>query len=257
MNTATRLSTPVAAAAMAAIAAQGALADDSPPALDARRVEALVPGAKVSSVQPVPITGGLYEIIDEGGTVFYMDGAGRIGFQSDLFDVATRRNLTQESLARHRVVEFEDLPFDLAIKRVRGDGSRRMAVFADPDCPFCVKLEQELAGIDDLTVYVFLYPIAELHPAAPARAKEIWCASDRDAAWLGWVLRQQAPASGQDCATPLDQIAAIAPKFWVSGTPSLVFASGRVVTGFVPKAALEQYLVEAPMVQTAGTRPGR
>lgn len=239
-------------ACIGALLAAGAAPAEPATPLDAERVQEVVPGVKVRSVQPVPIEGGLYEVIDDQGSVFYLDGAARIGFQCELFDVATRRNLTQESVARFRAVSFDALPLDLAIKRVKGDGRRRLAVFADPDCPFCVKLEQALEGIDDVTVYTFLYPIADLHPDAVERSRRIWCAADRDAAWRDWLLLQRdAPAAPAGCESPAVKIASIAPQFWISGTPSLVFGSGRVVNGAVPGDVLEKYLSEPPLAAPA------
>jgi len=211
-----------------------------------------MPGVNVRSVQPVPIRDGLYEVIDDRGAVFYLDGAARIGFQCELFDVATRRNLTQESLARFRAVQFDALPLELAIRRVKGDGTRRLAVFADPDCPYCSKLEHELEGVDDVTVYTFLYPIASLHPDAAERSRRIWCADDRDAAWRAWLLaRRDAPAAPEGCESPVAKIDEIASRFWINGTPSLIFDSGRVVHGTLPRAVIETYLVEPSLGASA------
>lgn len=237
----------VAACVAIALGAHGAVAAAAETALDARRVEQLTPGVKVRNIAPVRIDGGLYEVLDDQGNIFYMDGGGTIGFQAQLIDVATGRNLTQESLARLKSVDFEALPLDLAIKRVKGDGRRRIAVFADPDCPFCASLEQTLAGVDDVTVYTFLYPIDELHPEATDRATRIWCAADRDAAWLGWLLEKREPPAAAGCEAPVARIVEIAPNFWASGTPSLVFGSGRTTAGALPRENLEMLLDESKL----------
>jgi thiol:disulfide interchange protein DsbC len=146
-----------------------------------------------------------------------------------------------------KVVDFDALPIELAIVRVKGNGSRRLAVFADPDCPFCAQLEQSLQAVDDVTVYTFLYPIGELHPKAVDRATRIWCAPDRDAAWLGWVAGKREPPEAGECATPIAEIADAAPNFWVNGTPSLVFGSGRATSGAMDTDALEKLLDEGPL----------
>jgi thiol:disulfide interchange protein DsbC len=222
--------------------------------LDATRVEAAIPGLKVHSVKPVPISGGLYEVVDEQGNVLYLDGAAKIVFQANLFDVATRRNLTEDSVAHFKAVEFDTLPLEYAIKRIKGKGTRRLAVFSDPDCPFCAELEKTLRAVDDVTVYTFLYPIANLHPDADERARRIWCAPDRDAAWLAWVIEQRdPPAPATDCESPVGKIAEIAPRFRVSGTPSLVFGSGRVASGTLAQSRLEEFLSEAPLNRASAT----
>lgn len=236
------------AASIVALLWAGASMGEQTAPLDAKRVEELVPGAKVRSVQPVPIEGGLYEVIDDRGAVFYLDGAARIGFQCDLFDVATKRNLTLDSIARLAAVSFDSLPLELAIKRVNGNGQRRLAVFADPDCPYCTKLEQELAGVEDVSIYTFLYPVASLHPEAVRRSHGIWCSADPDRTWREWLIDQVevAPAAG-GCEAPIAKIAEIAPRFRVNGTPTLVFGSGRVGFGAATREVIEEYLDEPPL----------
>ncbi len=245
----------VAVALTLAVSAGSILAAESPTSIPtATSIEAAVPGIKVRQVQPVEVGGGLFEVIDESGKVFYVDGALRVGFRGEMIEVATGRNLTEENLARLRVVNFDALPLDKAIKHTRGDGSRRVAVFADPDCPFCTKLEQELGSVDNLTTYLFLYPIPELHPAAVERSHRIWCASDPAAAWRGWMLeKREAPPAPAGCQAPLAEIEQLAPRFWIAGTPGMVFTSGRVVPGAVPRDAIEQLLAEAPVATGALT----
>jgi thiol:disulfide interchange protein DsbC len=240
------------AACIGSLLVAGTAAAETPSPLDARRVADALPGTDARQITPVPLAGGLFEIIDAEGNVLYMDGAGRIAFEAQLVELATRRNLTQESVTRFKAVAFDSLPLDLAIKRVKGSGARRLAVFADPDCPYCSRLEQELEGVDDVTVYTFLHPIPELHPDAVERSRRIWCADDRDAAWRGWLLDQrEAPAAPEGCESPATKIDEIAPRFWINGTPSLVFGSGRVVNGALPRAAIETYLVEPPLAAAA------
>ncbi len=147
-------------------------------------------------------------------------------------------------------MDFQTLPLDPAIERVKGDGSRRLAVFADPDCSFCAQLGRELEGVDNVTIYTFLYPIPQLHPEAAARATRIWCAPDRNAAWLAWLLdRVEATESPTGCDAPTSRVAEIAPRFWVNGTPSLVFGSGRVLSGALGTDVLENFLSEAPLAR--------
>ena len=66
---------------------------------------------------------------------------------------------------------------------VTRDGSRKVAIFADPLCPYCQMLEREMQGVTNVTVYTFLYPIESLHPGASVKSVEIWCSKDRSSAW--------------------------------------------------------------------------
>ena len=230
------------ALAMCAALASAASAAGTP---TAQSIEAAVPGIKVQAVAAVPASPGLYEVISMDGQFLYVDASLRFAIAGEMFDLATRTSVSKENLARLRAVEFGSLPLELAIKRVKGNGSRRVAVFADPDCPYCAKLEESLRPIDNVTIYTFVYPLDELHPQAVERANAIWCAQDRDAAWLGWLLEKKAASPAPvGCSAPVKRIAETAAAVGAEGTPSLVFGSGRVAHGALPGEMLVRFLDE-------------
>jgi thiol:disulfide interchange protein DsbC len=135
------------------------------------------------------------------------------------------------------------LPLNQAIKVVKGNGSRKLAVFSDPDCPFCKQLEQQaLVGLNDVTIYTFLFPLAELHPDAANKAKAIWCAQDRTRAWQDWMLNGQLPKGATTCATPVEENAELGKKLGIRGTPLLIFANGKRVSGAIPAQEIEARL---------------
>lgn len=139
-------------------------------------------------------------------------------------------------------VDFSKLPLDKAIKVVKGNGSRQFAVFTDVDCPYCKQLEKTLAEVDNYTMYVFMMPIDQLHPAARAKSEAIWCTKDKPAAWREYWSEGKVP-TGEKCATPLGEIAQLAEGLSIRGTPTLIRAKdGMVVPGAVPKEALEMFL---------------
>jgi len=138
---------------------------------------------------------------------------------------------------------FDDLPLQLAIRQTRGSGKRVMAVFEDPRCPFCKRLEKSLQQVDDVTVYVFLYPV--LGDDSVAKARSVWCSPDRATAWHEWMIQGKALAAAGDCSTPIPEILALGQRMGVRGTPTIIFADGRRVAGAVPPDQLERYLDEA------------
>ena len=99
-------------------------------------------------------------------------------------------------------VAFDSLPLELAIKRVKGNGARKLAIFSDADCPFCARLENELKSIDNVTIYTFLYPIDQLHPDAARKSRMIWCAPDKVKAWDAFFASGALPANNGDCDNP-------------------------------------------------------
>jgi thiol:disulfide interchange protein DsbC len=198
------------------------------------------PGATISSVQKTAYS-GLYEVYLDGQLI-YMDAKGQYVFSGDIIDLKSRTNLTQARLNKLQAVKWDTLPLNNAMKTVKGKGERKLVVFSDVDCPYCRKFEAELAKVDNITVYTFLYPIEGLHPKAVQTSKQIWCAPDRNKAWDEYITRGTVPANDGKCANPVDATIALGSKLKVSGTPTLVFANGVRVPGMVPAAQLERLL---------------
>jgi thiol:disulfide interchange protein DsbC len=217
-----------------------------------RAVEKKLQGIQVESVRKTPFN-GLYEVDFEGGRILYVDEKVNFVLSGRLLDVrqAEPRDLTAERMdALHDAAEkklpqidFAKLPKELAIKIVKGDGSRQFAVFSDPDCPYCKKLESELAQLDNYTMYVYLYPIPQLHPDALEHSRNVWCSADRVQAWNDLMQRNVLPKpAAKDCQAPLEDIARLGRDFHFDGTPSLIFANGKRNVGYLPAAALEKAL---------------
>lgn len=198
-------------------------------------------GLKVLSVKTTPIS-GLYEVTISGNQVVYVDGKADYMLVGDLLDLNNRKSLTEARMAELSKINFNQLPLDDAIKEVRGNGKRVVAVFGDPDCPFCKKLEQEFAQMTDVTIYTFLLPIPSLHPQAQDKSVQIWCQADRSKAWTEWMRHNNAPKAVPNCTNPVAKTMALGEKFGFNGTPTMIFPNGKTVSGYLDKAALEQAL---------------
>ncbi len=198
------------------------------------------PDLKIQDVRPSPLP-GFYEVFT-GTQVVYSNATADYVFVGKLLDTRTKKDLAREELENRLTIDFQKLPFDQAIKIVKGTGARRLALFEDPDCPFCKKLEQELVNVNDVTLYVFLFPFVELHPQARAHAHAIWCAPDRASAWTQWMLERKDPGSGECTDDPIDGLQTIGSTLNISATPTFFLESGRRIEGAVAAAQLEQLL---------------
>lgn len=198
------------------------------------------PGLDVASITRSPYF-GLYEVF-AGDQIIYTDAKVSYVMVGTVIDPNTRVNLTEERMQALKAINVADLPLDQAIKIVRGKGERKFVVFSDADCPYCKQLENTLAGMDNFTAYVLLYPIDQLHPDAARKSRMIWCSADRPKAWLDFMLKGNLPANDGSCETPLPQLQAVAKKYRVVATPTLVFMDGRVVPGALPRDRLEKEL---------------
>ncbi|WP_422843866.1 DsbC family protein [Acidovorax sp. M2(2025)] len=202
---------------------------------------------KIDEVRPTAMK-GLYEV-RIGTDLFYTDAKGDYVIQGELIDTKMRRNLTEDRITKLTAINFAALPFKDAITIVRGDGKRKVAVFEDPNCGYCKRFERDLQNVDNVTVYLFLYPI--LSPDSAEKSRNIWCSKDPVTAWQDQMVRDKAaPAASCDTGA-LQRNLALGRKHKITGTPTLIFANGARVPGAIGAKDVEKRLAEAG----AGTEP--
>ncbi len=223
--------------ALAFVFGHSALADE---AGVKKAIEAKL-GGKVNSVKKTPYL-GLYEIYGDG-QIFYTDEKITAILTGSLIDGKTMKNVTAERMQKLAAINFSELPLDLAIKQVRGDGKRVLATFEDPNCGYCKRLAKELVKLDNVTIYTFLMPI--LSPDSLEKSNRIWCASDRAKAWNDWMVDGKAPSGKSDCdTTAVKKALELGQKLAITGTPTLFFTDGTRVPGAVPIEQIEKKLSE-------------
>ncbi|MDP2430839.1 MAG: DsbC family protein [Pseudomonadota bacterium] len=195
------------------------------------RLQGLYPATRFASVSATPVQ-GIYEVL-MARNVAFTDASGRYFVFGHLFDMQTQRDLTAERKESLNKVNFSSLPLENSIKYTQGKGERLLAVFSDPDCPYCMKVEVELAKLDNVTIHVFPYPIQSLHPGAAAKSAAIWCAPDRAQAWRSVLSGGKTPnkATKDECVTPIAANVALAERLGINGTPTLVALDGRILPG--------------------------
>ncbi len=205
-----------------------------------KALEAKLGGAKVDSVTKTNYLGGLYEVVVAGHTL-YTDEKVTAFIGGNLYDTKTMKNMSELSLRKNNAQQFAKLPFDQAVKTVRGKGGRVMVTFEDPNCGYCKKLAQEINKLDNVTVYTFLLPI--LSPDSEEKSKNIWCATDRSKAWTAWMVDGAKPAAAKaDCNWPRATMASLGEKFSIRGTPAILFSDGEMSPGYMPAAELDKRL---------------
>ena len=185
---------------------------------------------------PVP---GLYEVITQDH-LFYTDDKARFLIDGAVYDLKSMRNITAERSRKLFALDFNQLPLELAMKQVKGKGERKLAIFTDPNCGFCKKLEKELKQIDNVTIYRFMYPIM----GSEEKVRGVWCSKDRAKAWDDLTQDDIMPSAG-NCVTPTEKVMALGKKLKVNGTPALIFADGTINPGYLPAAELEKVLAAA------------
>jgi thiol:disulfide interchange protein DsbC len=225
----------------------GLLVSASAQANEAQIRKALEPklgGAKIEGVQPAPVS-GLWEVrvrTDRGLRILYTDPAAVYVIDGSIHDLRNNRDLTEERLRKLNAIKFESLPLDLAVKVQRGSGKRVLAMFSDPYCPACRNFERVLAQMDDITIYVFMYPV--IRPENADHSRAVWCSTDRAKAWLELAAapRPKVPDAPASCANPVDRLLEVGQKLGVNSTPTLFFANGERMAGGLRPEDLKEML---------------
>ena len=183
----------------------------------------------------------LYEVLI-GDQIIYTDKDFSFLIIGKVIDPKSRKDMTQTRIDELTKIDFKDLPFENSIKIVKGDGSNKMAVFSDVDCPFCKKLEREaLLNLNDATIYNFLYPL-DIHPEAKPKSAKIWCATNRQKAWLDFMLNDRMAENNGDCSNPIEETLALGRSLGISATPTIVLSSGKKIPGAISYEELDKYL---------------
>jgi thiol:disulfide interchange protein DsbC len=205
-----------------------------------KNIEPRLGGAKIESIKETPY-GGLYEL-RVAGDILYTDKKGEYLIIGHVYDAKTTRDLTRERIDDINKIKFSDLPLNDAIKQVKGDGKRVIAVFEDPNCGYCKRLRQTaLKDLNNVTIYTFMYNI--LSDDSFVKSKNIWCSPDRVKAWDDWMVSgKAAPAAAPTCETPNEKVLALGQKLRIQGTPAIFFADGSRIPGAVDLATLEKKL---------------
>ena len=242
------------ACSSAAALAQNASAVPAAPSADATpaspdiaairgALEQRFPGAQISNVAKSSYF-GLYEVMLDDNLV-YTDPSAAYIFVGSMYDTATKQNLTEARSRKLNRVAVDKLPYELAFKRVKGDGSRKLVIFSDADCPFCHRLETEIKGLDNVTIYTFLFPIDQLHPNAAKKSKQIWCSADKAQAWDAFFASGKLPDNKGDCGDPVAKTQALGQSLRINATPTLIFADGTMIPGALPLPQIEKEMASA------------
>ncbi|WP_414630584.1 DsbC family protein [Acinetobacter sp. UBA801] len=197
------------------------------------------PQLKLDNIQATEMK-GIYSASMDGQVVYLNEDAQHI-LAGSMIRLKDQHNLTKDLLIQQNSVDWKKLPLQDAIKNVRGTGKRQIAIFSDPNCPYCKQLEAELKKLDNITIYTFILP---LKAQSVAPSKQVYCEKNPALAWENLITKAQLPTSQTSCANPVERNMALAHRLGVNGTPAIIFSNGFKVMGAYPAAQIEQIFKE-------------
>lgn len=205
----------------------------------------LLPELKVDQVNPTAID-GMFEVV-ANKKIFYVDKTGRYIILGNLIDLATKQSLTEIRANEVNIIKWSELPLNYAIEHIVGNGKTKIAVFIDPECPFCKILEQEtLSKLENVTIYYFLYPLP-MHVNSLSYAQRILCSAMPFKSYSEWMKDGTELPKNQKCdrASHLPQIIDFAQKaLAIDSTPTIILPSGHIIKGVITLDSLSHMLAD-------------
>lgn len=205
------------------------------------------PATEITAVEESPIK-GVYEVT-LGKNLAYTDITGDYFLFGDVIRMKDQQNMTSPKRDELKKIDFSALPLKDAIVYKKGKGERKLAVFSDPQCPYCKRLEVELMKLDNVTIYVFTNPLVSLHPDARNLSKKIWCSKDKSKAWRDYLISGIEPNSDGLCKNPVDANIKLSRDLGFDGTPMTLLADGTIVAGAVSAGELDYKLDKAELAK--------
>ena len=194
---------------------------------------------KIEEISKTPMP-GVFEIRVQGNEIFYTDAKGDFLIQGALIDTKQKRNLTEERNDKLSAIPFDSLPLKYAFTQVKGNGKRKLVIFADPNCGYCKRFERDLQKIDNVTIYHMMYPV--LGEDSKVKSRNIACAKDRAKTWNDWMLQGVTPPVATCDNHNIEAIVEFGKKHHINGTPTLFVADGTRVPGAIEAAQIESLL---------------
>lgn len=193
------------------------------------------PNLKIENIQATEMK-GIYSGSMDGQVVYVGEDTQHILIGS-MFRLSDQKNLTKDLMLKQNSIDWKKLPLQDAVKTVRGNGKRQIAVFSDPNCPYCKQLETELTKLNDVTIYTFIYPIKTQSIAV---SKQVFCEKDPALAWSNLIAKGIQPSSKKTCANPIERNLSLGKSLALNGTPAIIFSNGFKVMGAYPAQEIEK-----------------
>ena len=211
-----------------------------------------IPGlTKVDAINKSSVV-GIYEVV-VGRKIFYVTEDGKYLFFGNLVDIASKKSITEQRVQELSKIDIKQLPLDLAIKSVKGNGKRTLYIFTDPDCPYCQMLEQQvIPKLTDVTIYTFLFPLP-MHPNAMSNSKKIWCSKDRSAALTSYMVDKKPLPANMSCDTSaIDKSIKIGTDIvGIDATPTIILSNGQILQGLMQPDQLSAEMDKADGVKVS------
>jgi thiol:disulfide interchange protein DsbC len=199
-------------------------------------------GSKLDDLRPSPIP-GVYEF-SQGAEVSYLTADGKYFIDGNLYDMATRENLTEQLRTKARAAMINAVPESQMLIFSPKNPLYTITVFTDVDCQYCRKLHSQIAEFNKLGVRVryMFYPRTGPNTESWRKAEAVWCSVDRNEALTRAKAGGQVDTSKTCGPTPVAREYALGQSIGVQGTPAIVTENGDYISGYMAPHELVEEL---------------
>ena len=232
----------IAAVALLATGAV-AIAADNPHEQKVRdSIKDLVQNAQVDSVRPSALPG--FQEVVLGGQLLYVSNDGKYLLSGALWDVAAKKNLTEEGLGGLRMAALKSVGDDKRIVYKAKEPKHTITVFTDIDCGYCRKLHQQMADYNKagITVEYLFFPRMGPGSEGFEQAVAVACAADKRGALTRSKAGTKLPHA--NCKNSVAADYALGQRVGVDGTPAIYAEDGQQIGGYLPPAEMVKALDE-------------
>lgn len=193
-----------------------------------------MPNVKPTKISETPVN-GLFEVI-VGSQVVYMSVDARYMIEGDLFDLQTKRNVSEEAKSVIRLAAIEELGTDNMLVYKPENVKNTITVITDIDCPYCRRLHSEIPDYlkNDVEVRYIFMPLKGA--ADMKKTVSVWCADNQQMALD--IAKAGGKVADKTCKNPIKDHLKLAREIGIRGTPAIVLESGELLPGYVPVAKL-------------------
>lgn len=206
-----------------------------------------IPTVNISQVRETPVE-GLYEVVVDSD-IYYMNVGARYVINGDLTDLATKRNITEETRSGNRKSQIEAFGEENMVVYQPKEVSHTITVVTDIDCPYCRRLHSEMDEYMDANIKVRYIFMPLKGQSDVETTVSVWCSKDRNSALD--LAKSGADLEKISCDNPIQKHLALARELGVRGTPAIIMENGQMLPGYVPAKKL---IPELKKIHSAGTR---
>lgn len=226
----------LAALALAALPAALLAAEPANDAKVRAAILELVPKARIDSIADAAVP-GFYEVV-LGGEIVYVSADAKYLFTGSVWDLAARKDLTDQRKASLRKVALDKVGDDKRITYPAKTEKHAVTVYTDIDCGYCRRLHQQIAEYNDagITVEYLFFPRSGPNTESFKKAENVWCAADRNEALT--KAKNGEPVPAKECANPIAEQYELGLRVGVTGTPMIMAEDGTQVGGYLDPSQL-------------------